>query len=65
MIIYKAAAGELYDGEAEALRCDTTVIAKRNYVFVTVTDYLKDTPLIDAAFKELLKQPGIDPMGIA
>ncbi len=63
VIVYKAAAEELHEGEAEELNCNTMIIENGNYISILVTDYLKDIPLIDAAFKELLKQPELDPNG--
>lgn len=62
-IVYKAAAGEITPGEGSALGCETMEIAAGNYVSIMLNDYLKDIPAIDAAFKKLLSQPGLDPQG--
>jgi hypothetical protein len=62
-IVYRAAAEEMQEGEAEKLGCETLIIKKGNYISLTVNDFRKDIMLIDTAFKELLKQPGLDPKG--
>jgi hypothetical protein len=62
-IVYRAAAEEMEDGEAEKLGCETLIIKRGNYISLTVNDFRKDVMLIDKAFKELLKQPALDPQG--
>ena len=62
-IIYKAAAEELNQGEAEKLNCDKMILKKGNYISLTVFDYMKDTQIIDRAFQQLLSYPGLDPWG--
>ena len=62
-IVYRAAAEEMEEGEAEKLGCETLIIKKGNYISLTINDFRKDVTLIDKAFKELLNQPGLDPQG--
>lgn len=63
VIRYKAAAEELYNGEAEKLYCDTMILKKGKYISLTISDYIKDLQSINSAFKELLSNPDIDPEG--
>ena len=62
-IIYKAAAEELHDGEAEKLNLETFVIKKGNYTSIFIPDFMKDIPAIGKAFQELLANPEIDHNG--
>ncbi len=62
-IVYKAAAEEIYQGEAEKLNCDTLLLKKGNYISLTINDYVKDLQSIDRSFKKLLSQRGLDPNG--
>jgi hypothetical protein len=62
-IVYRAAAEELEAGEAERLNCETLIIKKGRYHSITIHDFRKDIMAIDSAFKELLKQPDLDPEG--
>jgi len=62
-IVYRAAAEEMYDGEAEKLNCKTLIIPKGEYVAMTVSDFRKDVMSIDRAFQKLLKEPNLDPQG--
>ena len=62
-IIYRAAAEELYPGEAGKFNCGTLIIKKVKYVCLTVNDFRKDIMSIDRAFKQLLNEPGLDPQG--
>jgi hypothetical protein len=62
-ISYKAAATELFPGEAQSLKLDTLLLRKGSYVSLTIKNYLKDLQSIDRAFKELLASPGLDPGG--
>lgn len=62
-IVYRAAAEEMSEGEAEKLNCETLVIPKGKYVALTVNDFRKDFMSIDRAFKQLLDQPNLDPEG--
>jgi hypothetical protein len=62
-IIYRAAAEEIYDGEAEKMQCDTMIISKGRYIAVEVVDFRKDLMSIGSAFHQLLKSPNLDPQG--
>ncbi len=62
-IIYRAAAEEMFEGEAEKLNCKTLIIPKGKYITVLVNDFRKDVMSIDRAFQELLKHPNLDPQG--
>ena len=63
IIIYRAAAEELNDREAERLNLDTLILKKGNYISLTINNFMKDLPAIGEAFKQLLSNPGIDPQG--
>jgi len=62
-IIYKAAAEELYEGEAEKYNCERFVIRKGNYISIVIHDYMKDLQSISNVFNQLTNYPGIDPEG--
>jgi hypothetical protein len=62
-IVYRAAAEELELGEAEKFNCETLIIKKGKYVCLPVNDFRKDIMGIDRAFKQLLKEPNLDPEG--
>ncbi len=62
-IVYRAAANELYDGEAESLGCESFIVKKGTYNSILIFDFMNDIPRIGEAFKELLSNPGIDPEG--
>ncbi len=62
-IVYRAAAEEMYGGEAEQLNCDTLIIPKGEYLAINISDFRKDAMSIDRAFQELLKEPNLDPKG--
>ena len=62
-IIYRAAAEEMYDGEAEQLQYNTLIIPKGKYIALEVIDFRKDIMSIDRAFNKILNQPGLDPQG--
>ena len=61
IIIYRAAAEELNDREAESLNLDTLILKKGNYISLTINNYVKDIPAIGEAFKLLLSNRDIDP----
>jgi len=63
VIIYRSAAEELSNGEAEKLNCETYLIKAGEYCAITIADYLKDLQSIDRAFKNLLSHPNLDPKG--
>ena len=62
-IIYRAAAQEMFEGEAEKLNCETLTIPKGTYIAISVNDFRKDVMSIDRAFQQLLKQQNLDPQG--
>ena len=62
-IVYRAAAEEMKEGEAEKLNCKTLVLKKGKYISFTVNDYMQDLSSIERAFKQLLSHPGLDPQG--
>ncbi len=63
IIIYNAAAEEIYQGEAEELGCESFIIESGQYISLLVEDYLSDIPAIGKAFQLLIAYPGIDPNG--
>jgi|SRR5437868_8550910 len=62
-IIYKAAAEELFPGEADKSGCESFTIRKGEYISEFIEDFHKDLQSIGTTFKKLLSQPGIDPQG--
>ena len=62
-IVYRAAAQELFEGEAEKLNCETLIIPKGKYIAILVKEYSKDIMSIDKAFRQLLNQANLDPQG--
>jgi hypothetical protein len=63
VILYKAAAEEKKEGEAEKLGCEKFIIRRGKYIYRTIEDYVKDTGQIGVAFQKLISEPGIDPNG--
>lgn len=63
VIVYKAAAEETDQGEAEKLQCDTLIIEKGKYICLRVNDFMKDIQSIQRSFEKLLSSPGLDPKG--
>ena len=63
VIIYKAAAEELKEGEAKDLNLETMVLKKGTYISSTIHDFMKDLQSFERTFKKLLSHPGIDPQG--
>lgn len=62
-IVYKAAAEEINQGEAEKLNCDTLDIKSGKYICLTINDFMKDIQGIDRSFKKLLSHSALDPNG--
>lgn len=62
-IIYRAAAGEMFEGEAEKLQCESLILPKGKYIAIIVNDFKKDVLSISKAFQQLLKHPNLDPQG--
>ncbi len=62
-IIYRAAAEELEEGEAERLHGDILILKKGNYACITVHDYMSDIQAIGRTFETMLVRPDLDPDG--
>ncbi len=62
-IVYKAAAEEMHEGEAEELGLESFTIKKGEFYSVTIHNFMSDLPGIGKTFTELLAQPDIDPNG--
>jgi len=63
IIIYDAAAEEIYQGEAEELGCEKFVIQSGQYISLLIEDYINDIAAIAKAFHLLIAYPGSDPEG--
>jgi len=63
IIIYDAAAEEIYQGEAEELGCEKFVIRSGQYISILIEDYINDIAAIAKAFQLLIAYPGIDSEG--
>jgi hypothetical protein len=61
VIIYDAAAEEIYQGEAEELGCEMFVIESGSYISLLLEDYISDVKSIAKAFQQLTAYPGVDP----
>jgi len=59
-ILYKAAAGEKYDGEGKINELDTFTIKKGTYISEWIEDYKNNLPLIGATFRQLLHHSELD-----
>ncbi|WP_199856475.1 transcriptional regulator [Lunatibacter salilacus] len=62
-IVYRAAAEEMSEGEAQQLESESLTIKKGTYISMTVDNYKQDIPAIGRAFEELLEVPNLDPEG--
>lgn len=62
-IIYKAAISMESTDEPRRFGFDTFVIRKGKYASKQLSDWKKDTHLIGAAFRDMLKDPRLDPDG--
>ncbi|MDP4262687.1 MAG: transcriptional regulator [Bacteroidota bacterium] len=62
-IIYKAAAEEAFEGEAEKQGCEIFTINKGSFTSKTLIDWRKDETIIGRTFRELLSDPCIDKNG--
>jgi hypothetical protein len=60
---YLAAAGELYEAEAEKYGLEKFTIKKGDYICETVRDFMKHIPAIGECFQRMLTDPRIDPQG--
>ena len=63
VIIYKAAAEEMYTGEAAEKGFETYTIRTGKYACMVVSNYMNNTAAIGEAFQNLLKHPQLDPEG--
>lgn len=63
VITYKAAAEELFKGEAEKFKLDALVLQKGKYISSTIKDFTKDLSSIQSTFQKLLSHQGLDPQG--
>src|SRR6266496_529232 len=59
-IIYRAAAEELHEGEAEELGLERFIIRKGGYISELLEDWRKDETQIGKTFQRLLSDPRID-----
>ena len=62
-IVYRAAAEQQHEGEANELGLDTITIKKGTYLNITIHNFMNNLPAIGNAFQQLLQQPGIDMQG--
>ena len=62
-IIYKAAAEEMYPGEAAEKGLETFTVKKGEYASILVRNYMHDKAAIGETFQKLLKHPQLDPKG--
>ena len=62
-IVYRAAAEELSEGEAEQLECESLIIKKGAYISIKVDNFKQDIPAIGKAFEKLMEVPNLDPEG--
>lgn len=59
-IMYKAAAGEKYRGEAKVYELDTFTIRKGTYITKLIKDYKKNISQVGIVFQQLLQHPQLD-----
>jgi hypothetical protein len=62
-IVYRAAAEEMEEGEAQQLKCETLVLKKGKYISVTLSNYREDMTSIKKTFDLLLTRTDLDPQG--
>ncbi|BDA80295.1 hypothetical protein LPTSP3_g32250 [Leptospira kobayashii] len=62
-IVYKAAAEEMEEGEADKLSCERFVIKKGEFICLTIKDFMEDVQSIENAFRKLISRDDIDPNG--
>ncbi|MCB5239374.1 MULTISPECIES: transcriptional regulator [Niallia] len=63
MIVYKAAAEKLEIEEEENNECESFIIERGNYRYITVLNYENNPQGIGTAFEELISYSDIDPNG--
>jgi len=59
-IVYRAAASQLHEGEAEKLGLETFTIRKGEYISEYLEDWKKDETQISKTFQKLLNDPRVD-----
>lgn len=59
-VIYKAAAGEKFEGEAEQLGQEHFTIRSGNYLGTIITNWKKDETIIGKTFQQLLEDERVD-----
>jgi len=59
-VIYKAAAEERLEGEAEQLDCERFTVKEGSYIGTVIKDWKKDETIIGRTFQQLLEDPRID-----
>jgi len=62
-IVYKAAATESFEGEAEKLGLENFIVRGGTYISTYIADFMSDESMIGKAFRELLADHRIDPNG--
>ena len=62
-IIYKAAAEQKSEGEADNLGCESFTIKKGEYISMYIADFMNNIPAIGQAFQEMCRDKRIDPNG--
>lgn len=62
-IVYRAAAEEMEEGEAQKLKCETLILKKGKYISVTLENYREDLTSIKKTFDLLLTRTDLDPQG--
>ncbi|MGC4102125.1 hypothetical protein [Ferruginibacter sp.] len=62
-IIYKAAAEEAFEGEAEKLHCEKFIIRKGTYASETLKDWRTNEGIVATTFRKLLTHPQVDHNG--
>ncbi len=63
VIVYRAAAEQQYDGEAEQLKCESLTLKKGNYMGTIIHNFHDDVRQIGKVFQKLIADPNIDPDG--
>lgn len=62
-IVYRAAAGQSFEGEAASLGAEVFTIRKGNYLSEMISDWKTNVTLIGSCFQRLIKDPRVDPQG--
>lgn len=62
-IAYKAAAEELYAGEAAEKGMEVITIRAGQYIGKDITDFMTNIAAIGQTFQQILQEPNIDPQG--